>query len=61
MKNFDRKRTAIVQSLRWPLNEGETKKSLNTISRVKETLQFALVADHTYFSLPLEHGIENVD
>ena len=47
MKNYGRKRTAVVQSLRWPLKEAETNKTLDTISRIKETLQLALVLDHT--------------
>lgn len=46
-KNHGRKRTALVQSLRWPLKEAETIKILETISRIKETLQLALGTDHT--------------
>lgn len=47
MKNFGPKRTALAQSLRWPLKEAETNKSLEIISRMKQTLQLALHADHT--------------
>ena len=47
MKKLGPKRTAIVQSLRWPLKEADTRKTLKTISRIKETLQLALGADQT--------------
>lgn len=46
MKKFGRKTTALAQSLRWPLKEAETNKSLEAISRLKQTLQLALHADH---------------
>ena len=48
MKRFGPRRQALVQSLRWPLKEAETKKTLDTISRFREILQMALVVDQTY-------------
>lgn len=47
MKNFGLKRMAIGQSLRWPLKEADTRKTLEKISRTKDTLQLALDADQT--------------
>lgn len=53
-KNCGPKRTAIVQSLRWPLKEADTKKTLETISRIKVTLQLALEAHNTYAPPPAD-------
>lgn len=54
IKNAGRKRKAIVQSLRWPLKEAEAIKTLETISRIKATLQLALDAVHVYALSPAE-------
>ena len=39
------KRKAIVQAMTWPLKEGDTRKTLESIGRFKETLSLALDAD----------------
>lgn len=54
MKKWGPKRKAHMQSLRWPLKEAETKKTLERISRFKETLQLAFHADQTYASTLFE-------
>ena len=41
------KRRAIVQALRWPLREAETKKALENIGRFKSTLAVAITVDQT--------------
>jgi len=45
---FGPKRKALVQALRWPLNEAETKKTLQIIDRFTGILKLAIVADQTY-------------
>ena len=45
---FGPRRKALIQALRWPLKEAETKKALENISRFKSTLVLALSADSTY-------------
>ena len=45
---FGPKRKALVQVLRWPLKEAETKKVLENISRFKDTLALAINVDQTY-------------
>ena len=39
---------AIGKALVWPLRKGEVDGSLEIIRRMKETLNLALLADHTY-------------
>ena len=39
------KRRAFVQALSWPLKEGDTKKTLEKIGRLKATLNLALTVD----------------
>ena len=39
------KRKALVQSLSWPLKEGDTKKALEDIGRLKTTLTLAMTTD----------------
>lgn len=39
------KRRAVVRALSWPLKEGDTKKTLEKIGRVKATLNLALTMD----------------
>ena len=41
------KRTALMQTLSWPLKEGETKKMLQNIERYKKNLSMALEIDQT--------------
>ena len=41
------KRTALMQTLSWPLKEGETKKMLQNMERYKTTLNMALEIDQT--------------
>ena len=41
------KRTALMQTLSWPLKEGETKKMLRNMERYKTTLNTALEIDQT--------------
>jgi hypothetical protein len=42
------KRRALIQALGWPLKEGDTKKTLESIARFKATLGLAVAADHAY-------------
>ncbi len=39
------KRRALVEALSWPLKKGDTEKVLNSIERVKSTMQLAIEAD----------------
>lgn len=39
------KRRAFIQALSWPLKEGDTKKTLEKIGRLKATLNLALTVD----------------
>jgi len=39
------RRQAVVQSLRWPLRQEDTRKTLESIGRFKSTLNLALLAD----------------
>ncbi|KAI0379596.1 hypothetical protein F5Y04DRAFT_290200 [Hypomontagnella monticulosa] len=41
------KRMALVQALKWPLKESDTKKALESIGRLRDTLNLALAADQT--------------
>ena len=41
------RRKALVQSLTWPLKEAETTKTLQSIERLKTTLQLALTVNQT--------------
>lgn len=41
------KRKALMQSLTWPLKEGETKKILEKIDRLKKDLELALTVDQS--------------
>ena len=41
------KRTALMQTITWPLKEGETKKMLQNMERYKTTLSMALEIDQT--------------
>ena len=41
------RRGSTLRALNWPLKESDTRKSLETISRIKETLTLALTADQT--------------
>lgn len=43
----DETRKAFLQSLTWPLREGETKRVLQNIERLKSTLELALIQDQT--------------
>lgn len=45
---FGPKRKALLQALRWPLNEAETKKTLQMIDRSTGILNLAIVTDQTY-------------
>ena len=45
---FGPKRKALVQALRWPLKEAETKKTLQIIDRFTGILNLAIGADQTY-------------
>ena len=45
---FGPKRKAVVQVLRWPLQEADTKKALKAIGRYKEILAIAITADQTF-------------
>ncbi|KAL8935840.1 MAG: hypothetical protein Q9216_005232 [Gyalolechia sp. 2 TL-2023] len=40
------RRQALMKSLQWPLKEGEAKKILRNVERLKSTLELALTADH---------------
>lgn len=51
MKAFGPRRQALVQSLRWPLKEADTKKIIQSIGRFTRVLNLALEADQTYASL----------
>ncbi|KAL8834139.1 MAG: hypothetical protein Q9170_003886 [Blastenia crenularia] len=42
------KRKAVFQALVWPLKEGETKKALQAIERLKSTLDLALATDNLW-------------
>ena len=44
---FGPRRKALVQALRWPLKEKDTKKYLMHIGKFKDILSFALTADQT--------------
>jgi len=46
-QRFGPKRKALVQALRWPLKEAETKKTLQIVDRFKGILEMAIVADQT--------------
>ncbi|KAI0112386.1 hypothetical protein GGR51DRAFT_546978 [Nemania sp. FL0031] len=41
------KRMALVQALKWPLKESDTKKTLDNIGRYRDTLSLALMTDQT--------------
>lgn len=41
------RRKVLMQSLTWPLKEGETRKTLQNIERLKSTLELALTVNHT--------------
>jgi Fungal N-terminal domain of STAND proteins len=43
--HYGPRRKSLVQSLRWPLKEGDTKKTLEDIERFKTILGLALTAD----------------
>ena len=45
---FGPKRKALVQALRWPLKLKDTEKALKQISKLRELLSFALIADQMY-------------
>ncbi|KAL9003733.1 MAG: hypothetical protein Q9188_003420 [Gyalolechia gomerana] len=47
------KRQALMKSLTWPLKEGEAKKTLQNIERMKSNLQLALTADHLAVSVTI--------
>ncbi|KAL8990178.1 MAG: hypothetical protein Q9169_008189, partial [Polycauliona sp. 2 TL-2023] len=47
------RRKALLQSLRWPLQEGDTKKILERIVRFKDTLATAFEMDHTRLTLAI--------
>ena len=44
---FKGRQGSTLRALKWPLKESDTRKSLETISRIKETLTLALTADQT--------------
>ncbi|KAL8765077.1 MAG: hypothetical protein Q9209_007738 [Squamulea sp. 1 TL-2023] len=54
------KRKAFLQSLRWPLQEGETRKTLERIARFRDTLGLALDVDVTRLTLAIHDlGLQN--
>ncbi|KAL8706555.1 MAG: hypothetical protein Q9201_000428 [Fulgogasparrea decipioides] len=56
-EHFGPRRKAFLQSLRWPLQEGETRKTLERIARFRDTLGFAMNADATRLTLAV-HDLE---
>ena len=44
---FGPKKRAVIQALRWPLKEAETKQTLQNIGRFTETLSLAITMDQT--------------
>ena len=45
---FGPKRKAVIQVLRWPLKEADTKKALRAIGRYKDILAIAIAADEMF-------------
>ncbi|KAL8790513.1 MAG: hypothetical protein Q9195_006344 [Heterodermia aff. obscurata] len=58
---FGPRRKAIIQALRWPLKEKDTEKALERISRLREILAFALIADQTAISLEIKKLSESIN
>ncbi|KAL8780876.1 MAG: hypothetical protein Q9213_006266 [Squamulea squamosa] len=56
-KHLGPRRKAFLQSLRWPLQEDETRKALERIARFRDTLGFALDVDVTRLTLAI-HSLE---
>lgn len=52
------RRKAFVQSLSWPLKEGDTKKILQDIERFKGTLNLTMNADHIILTQKMQEGQE---
>ena len=48
---------AIKKSLMWPLQEGEMKKALGNLERLKSTMQLALSADQATLSLAIREDV----
>ncbi|TVY84720.1 putative ankyrin repeat protein [Lachnellula suecica] len=51
---------AVRKALVWPLKEGEMKKALGALERLKSTMQLALSADQAVVSLGISDDIENL-
>ena len=49
------KRRAALGAISWPLKKGDTEKVLESIERLKSTLQLAIEADQTYVRDILQH------
>jgi hypothetical protein len=50
---------AVKRSLVWPLKEGEMRKALGALERLKGTIQLALSADQVTLSLAIREDIED--
>ena len=48
------KRKALIQALRWPLKESDTRKALENIGRFKATLSLAISADQATLTLEVQ-------
>ncbi|RFU25926.1 hypothetical protein B7463_g10412, partial [Scytalidium lignicola] len=51
---------AVRQSLVWPLKEGDMRKTLSSLERLKSTIQLALSTDQTALSLALRHDVKDL-
>ena len=51
---------AVKRSLVWPLQEGEMRKALESLERLKSTMQLALSADQATLSLAIRDNIEDL-
>ncbi|KAJ8108074.1 hypothetical protein ONZ43_g6538 [Nemania bipapillata] len=54
------KRVALVQALKWPLKESDTKKSLESIGRFRDTLSLALTTDQTTLILKIDEAVHAI-
>ena len=51
---------AVRKSLVWPLKDGEMRKSLGSLERLKSTMQLALSADQATLSLAIREDVEDL-
>ncbi|TAQ86423.1 hypothetical protein B7494_g5250 [Chlorociboria aeruginascens] len=51
---------AVRKALVWPLKEGEMKKTLSNLERLKSTMQLALTADQAALSLAIRDDVGNL-